>query len=59
MNPAPFLYVDPQSGQNANPGTAAQPLQTLTQALARLQAAPGDRPPTLTIQLLPGHYTVA
>ncbi|MGA1263988.1 MAG: S-layer homology domain-containing protein [Prochlorothrix sp.] len=46
----PTLYVNPLTGQDSASGTAAQPLQTLTQALSR--ATPGT-----LIQLREGYYT--
>jgi hypothetical protein len=43
------LWVDPVLGSNANPGTFAQPLQTLTQAVSLAG-------PNTAIELLPGRY---
>jgi len=49
-NTLSVLYVDPQKGNDQENGTAAQPLRTITQAIA--QARPG-----MTIQLQPGIYS--
>jgi len=45
-------YVDPVNGNNAGPGTLAQPWQTLTFAMATAGGFPG----TDTLVLLPGIY---
>lgn len=45
------LYVDPQRGNDQQQGTAAQPLRTITQAIAQVR-------PGMTIQLRPGIYSV-
>lgn len=50
--PAPSLHVNPVSGSDANPGTLAEPLKTLTHALTL--AGPGH-----TIHLATGTYDEA
>ena len=53
---AETLYVDPARGHDANPGSAEQPLQTLRQAAAVINAK--SLPEVMTVKLRPGIYAL-
>ena len=54
---AETLYVDPNGGRDANPGTAERPLQTLQEVAARVNAKTTRE--ATTVKLRPGVYALS
>lgn len=50
------IYVDATNGNDANPGTQSQPLQTISAAVEKITNLIIDDNHTVTIQLAPGTY---